>query len=198
MVRFGFEHGVAGAPGLERAGLLEVLALEEELEAAGEGVEGLAGEYRGAVDVFLNASVCGADFGEGQFCGGRGGHDELRIPVCFAQCLVGDIGCGRRLRLAELSGYIDLQTVRLSSIVELRLPRESTRQKLKRISISYLWLIGNLAISHVQESLRKIFSFTKPGFGQGYLRNRGLLRDAILLHAKSRNLVRGRIFRDSF
>ena len=70
-VRFGLEHRVAGAPGLEGPGLLQVLALEEELEAAGEGVEGLVSEHRCTVDVLLDAGVRGADLGDGQLGGGR-------------------------------------------------------------------------------------------------------------------------------
>ena len=72
-VCFGFQHSVAGAPGFEGPGLLQVLALEEELEA-GEGVKGLAGEDGGAMDVLLDAGVGSADLGEGQLSGGGSRH----------------------------------------------------------------------------------------------------------------------------
>ena len=51
------EDGVGGTANLERAGLLQILALEEELRS-GERVDRVTGEDGSAVDARTNAVVC--------------------------------------------------------------------------------------------------------------------------------------------
>ena len=59
------EHRVRRAPHLERAEVLQALALEVEL-GAGRRIEHLAGEHWRALDVRRDALARGLDLGEGE------------------------------------------------------------------------------------------------------------------------------------
>ena len=59
------EHRVGRAARLEGADVLQVLALEEQPRIGG-GVEHVAGQHRGALDVGGDAGAGGLDVGEGQ------------------------------------------------------------------------------------------------------------------------------------
>ena len=82
------EDGVAGAAHLEGAGLLQVLALEEEL-GAGELVDEARGQDRRAVDVGPDALVRGQHVVLGrdvEILGGVDGHGQAAF--CSAAAAV--------------------------------------------------------------------------------------------------------------